>query len=73
MTTLQTTEVPVLTVIDKCMAVHCAASGLCADRLQRGRRHERDRRERDLPYAITVDHGTEFTSKALDEWCYLRA
>ena len=29
-------------------------------------------RERDLPYAITVDHGTEFTSKALDEWCYLR-
>ena len=27
---------------------------------------------RDLPYAITVDHGTEFTSKALDEWCYLR-
>jgi putative transposase len=28
--------------------------------------------ERDLPYAITVDHGTEFTSKALDEWCYLR-
>jgi putative transposase len=29
-------------------------------------------RDRDLPYAITVDHGTEFTSKALDEWCYLR-
>lgn len=29
-------------------------------------------RERELPYAITVDHGTEFTSKALDEWCYLR-
>ena len=28
--------------------------------------------ERDLPYAITVDHGTEFTSKVLDEWCYLR-
>ena len=28
--------------------------------------------ERDLPYAITVDHGTEFTSKALDEWCYMR-
>ncbi len=27
---------------------------------------------RDLPYAITVDHGTEFTSKVLDEWCYLR-
>jgi putative transposase len=29
-------------------------------------------RERNLPYAITVDHGTEFTSKTLDEWCYLR-
>lgn len=28
--------------------------------------------ERALPYAITVDHGTEFTSKSLDEWCYLR-
>jgi putative transposase len=27
---------------------------------------------RQLPYAITVDHGTEFTSRALDEWCYLR-
>jgi putative transposase len=27
---------------------------------------------RQLPYAITVDHGTEFTSKVLDEWCYLR-
>jgi len=28
--------------------------------------------ERELPYAITVDHGTEFTSKTLDEWCFLR-
>jgi putative transposase len=27
--------------------------------------------ERDLPFVITVDHGTEFTSKALHEWCYL--
>ena len=26
----------------------------------------------ELPYAITVDHGTGFTSKALDEWCYRR-
>jgi len=25
---------------------------------------------RKLPKAITVDNGTEFTSKALDEWCY---
>ena len=28
--------------------------------------------ERQLPFAITVDHGTEFTSKVLDEWCYMR-
>ena len=27
---------------------------------------------RSLPKAITVDHGTEFTSKALDEWAYQR-
>lgn len=28
--------------------------------------------ERGLPHAITVDQGTEFVSKALDEWCYLQ-
>lgn len=27
---------------------------------------------RTLPKAITVDHGTEFTSNALDEWAYRR-
>lgn len=27
---------------------------------------------RSLPTSITVDHGTEFTSKALDEWAYRR-
>ncbi len=27
---------------------------------------------RPLPQAITVDHGTEFTSNALDEWAYRR-
>jgi transposase InsO family protein len=27
---------------------------------------------RQLPCAITVDHGTEFTSKALDQWCCVR-
>jgi putative transposase len=27
---------------------------------------------RPLPKTITVDHGTEFTSKALDEWAYQR-
>ena len=26
---------------------------------------------RQFPYAITADHGTEFTAKALDESCYL--
>ena len=25
---------------------------------------------RPLPKAITVDHGTEFTSKSLDEWAW---
>jgi len=28
--------------------------------------------ERELPYAITVDHGAEIASKALGQWCYLR-
>ena len=28
--------------------------------------------ERPLPRAITVDHGTEFTSTVLDEWAYRR-
>jgi putative transposase len=28
--------------------------------------------ERDLPYAIAVDHGAEFTSKTLGHWCYQR-
>ena len=27
---------------------------------------------RSLPKAITVDHGTEFTSRALDEWAWRR-
>jgi putative transposase len=27
--------------------------------------------ERGLPRTIRVDHGTEFTSKALDQWAYL--
>jgi putative transposase len=28
--------------------------------------------EREPPFAITADHGTELMSKALDEWCYVR-
>ena len=35
-------------------------------------RSRRCLRRRPLPKAITVDHGTEFTSKALDEWAYRR-
>jgi putative transposase len=27
-------------------------------------------RQRPLPTAITVDHGTEFTSRALDDWAW---
>ena len=27
---------------------------------------------RSLPFAITVDHGTESTSRVFDEWCYRR-
>ena len=30
-------------------------------------------RTRPLPTAITVDHGTEFTSRALDEWAWQRS
>jgi len=63
----------VLTVIDKwhrqCVALHAdfALTGQSVvDAMNT------IARERELPYAITVDHGTEFTSKALDEWCYLR-
>jgi putative transposase len=31
---------------------------------------ERLRRERGLPERIVIDHGTEFTSKVLDQWAY---
>jgi hypothetical protein len=31
---------------------------------------ERQRQERGLPERIVIDHGTEFTSKALDQWAY---
>jgi putative transposase len=30
-------------------------------------------RQRGTPETITVDHGTEFTSKALEEWAWMRA
>ena len=62
----------VLTVIDKwhrqCVALH-------ADFALTGQSVVDAMNEialgRELPYAITVDHGTEFTSKTIDEWCYL--
>ena len=31
---------------------------------------ERLRHERGLPVRIVIDHGTEFTSKTLDQWAY---
>jgi putative transposase len=62
----------VLTVIDKW---HRQCVALQADFCLTGRsvvdQMNEIALERQLPYAITVDHGTEFTSKALDE-CYLR-
>lgn len=61
----------VLTVIDKwnrqCIALHVdfALTGQSVvDALQAVRQTH------GLPVAISVDHGTEFTSKVLDEWCY---
>lgn len=63
----------VLTVIDKwhrqCVALqadYCLSGQSVVDAMNQ------IALERALPYAITVDHGTEFTSKALDEWCYRR-
>ena len=52
----------------------CAAGGQCgADRRRASSTRSRpSSAQRPLPKAITVDHGTEFTSKALDEWAYRR-
>jgi len=33
---------------------------------------DRAAQQRGLPKALTVDNGTEFTSKALDDWAYRR-
>jgi len=63
----------VLTVIDKW---HRACVALQADFALTGQSVVEALQEvaqtRELPHAITVDHGTEFTSKVLDEWCYQR-
>jgi len=65
--------VRVLTVIDKwsrdsvLLEANVALTGqTVVDALEAVSAH------RPLPKAITVDHGTEFTSKALDEWAYRR-
>jgi len=62
-----------LTVIDQwsresvCLEANFRLSGRCvAQALDEVARH------RGWPIAITVDNGTEFTSKALDEWAYRR-
>jgi putative transposase len=61
------------TVIDQwsresvCLEANFRLSGRCvAQALDEVARH------RGWPIAITVDNGTEFTSKALDEWAYRR-
>ncbi len=63
----------VLTVIDKwnrqCVTLH-VDSALTGHSVVEAL--EDVRREGGLPTAITVDNGTEFTSKVLDEWCYQR-
>jgi putative transposase len=63
----------ILTVIDQwsresvCLQANFRLSGRCvAQVLDEVARH------RGWPNAITVDNGTEFTSKALDEWAYRR-
>lgn len=64
----------VLTIIDKW---HRECVALQADFARTGQRVVEALQGvammRELSNAITVDHGTEFTSKALDEWCYQRS
>jgi putative transposase len=63
----------ILTVIDQwsreSVSVEAGFSltgGSVAETLDQAAQH------RPLPKAITVDHGTEFTSRALDEWAWRR-
>lgn len=63
----------VLTVIDQwsresvCLEANVALTGRSVvEALEQVAQH------RPLPQSITVDHGTEFTSKALDAWAYQR-
>ncbi|WP_441624649.1 IS3 family transposase [Cupriavidus sp. RAF12] len=63
----------ILTVIDQwsresvCLEANFRLSGRCV-----GQALDRVAALRGWPRAITVDNGTEFTSKALDEWAYRR-
>jgi putative transposase len=63
----------ILTVIDQwsresvCLEANFRLSGRCV-----GQALDRFAAQRGWPKAITVDNGTEFTSKALDEWAYRR-
>jgi putative transposase len=63
----------ILTVIDQwsresvMLEANYRLSGRCV-----GQALDRAAQQRGLPRAITVDNGTEFTSKALDDWAYRR-
>lgn len=63
----------ILAVIDQwsresvCLEANFRLSGRCV-----GQALDRLAAQRGWPRAITVDNGTEFTSKALDEWAYRR-
>ncbi len=63
----------ILTVIDQwsresvSLEANYRLTGRCV-----GQALDQAARQRGLPKAITVDNGTEFTSKALDEWAYKR-
>ncbi|GAA4340438.1 hypothetical protein GCM10023165_20380 [Variovorax defluvii] len=63
----------ILTVIDQwsresvCLEANFRLTGRCV-----GKALDAAAATRGLPRAITVDNGTEFTSKALDDWAYRR-
>ena len=61
----------VLTVIDQWSRESVSLeAGFCAHRQGVAEALERLAERRALPKAITVDHGSEFTSQALDEWAW---
>lgn len=66
-------SVRILTVIDQwsresvCLEANFRQTGRDV-----GQALDRSALQRGLPTAITVDNGTEFTSRALDDWAYRR-